>query len=1450
VGIAVLGPMTVDGDANALGPRDRVVLAALAAAPGQVLTRDQLADALWGERPPASWNKVVQGCVVRLRKTLGVQAIETLTQGYRLVVSSDELDAMVFERLVGRGRELLTLGEKERSSYVLGKALALWRGPALVDLDGWETGRIEAGRLEELRLDAEELRLDAALQAGHHREVLAEAQELVAEAPVRERRWALLALAQYQAGRQAEALRTLHRVRTVLSNELGLDPGPDLVALEQAILRQDPSLVVAAALPEPSASCPYQGLMPYDVDDSEGFFGRDADLTACLERLTTVGVLAVVGPSGSGKSSLVRAGVTAARRRDGHRTVVVSPGAHPMDALAVLPAKGPVPLLVVDQCEEAFSLCDGPAERAEFFTALSAHAAKGELVVALRADRTGDVSAHPDFARLVERGLYLLGAMAEDDLRAAIEGPARQAGLPLEPGLVDLLVRDVEGEPGALPLLSHALRETWLRREGRTLTVGGYRDTGGIRGAVAQSAEDVYERVDPERRPALRDLLLRLVAPTGEGEPVRSRLPRHLVATDDEHERLIELLVGARLVTSDDGVVELAHEALARAWPRLRGWLDDDTEGQRTLHHLTVAADAWAAMGRPDSELYRGVRLARALEWRDRAGPQLTATEQAFLTASSEQAETELQAAKRRAEQEARARRRTRRLATAVTGVAVLALLAAGLALNYQRDATARAADAAAASTLADANRLAALSTTVDELDLSLLLAAEAARTADTPETRDGLLTALVEHRRATRVTPVPGQAIDVALGDHGRTLFADLGHRVVTWPAGSTAKPRTAVDDWYSPENIDASPETDTVVVLGLADGQPRAGVFTANGEKQLLVEGHELGGWPQEVAFSHDGRSLLFLVANQLPSGSWEGSVREVRLGSGTARTIHTGVVRSSGPKVWIDATFADDGSAVAVWTREVNGRVAVLDLDDGSRTRLHVDPRPTDSLGFVPLSTGVAQLWADGAVTLYDGDGRQTQVLDVHQEPVEDILVATDGTWAATTGADGVVVLWDVDAATGLWSRRESLTGHGGAVTDAELTPDGRTLLTASRDESVISWDVSADAGLGSSYPGLRDRWISNRPEVVVPGRLLVAPTRPVSVLSGEDAAGRDAVQVAATFLDPRTGRVVDQIPVGKTHVGALFGSSVAVSPDRSMVAVTYGDATTVLDSSSRAVLGRIAVPATGQRGPSGAIRHETVWAAGWTRGGGRLLLAADGNQYDSRDGGLVVVDAATWTVERRVDLGGSVQVIEQSPDGTRLAVGNALTETSDTTPQLWILDSATLETEHTLRLGDDDFPYDLSFSPDGRWLAAVGTLGRLTVFDTATWAITHDPVAMHDQFAQQVEWTPDGRTVVTSGADGQVSLYDPERDLVRAVPLPGSADVEVSSNNLWQGFTHLVPGTSNEIVALSGERPGHRYPMNPSVWLTQACAIAGRDLTEDEWARYLPNQPYRRTCTNLP
>ena len=239
MGIAVLGPLTIDGD-DGHGLRDRVVLEALVVRAGDVVDKQVLADALWGDALPASWPKMVQGCIVRLRKRLPPGTIENTPYGYRLVAHEDQLDSRRFEHLLRRAREHLTDRDPDRASYVLAEALSLWRGRPLPDLDDWEPGRAEAIRLDGLRMDAEELRVEAELVGGRARSVVEDARALVSAAPFRERRWALFARALYLTGRQTEALDVLGRARRMLREELGLDPSAELVPLEEAILKQDP----------------------------------------------------------------------------------------------------------------------------------------------------------------------------------------------------------------------------------------------------------------------------------------------------------------------------------------------------------------------------------------------------------------------------------------------------------------------------------------------------------------------------------------------------------------------------------------------------------------------------------------------------------------------------------------------------------------------------------------------------------------------------------------------------------------------------------------------------------------------------------------------------------------------------------------------------------------------------------------------------------------------------------------------------------------------------------------------------------------------------------------------------------------------------------------------------------------------------------------------------------
>ena len=398
VRVRVLGPVTVVG-AGPLQGRDRRVLGALVVEAGRVCPPDRLAEALYGSAPPATWRKVIHGSVGRLRHALGAQAILTVDGGYRLELGDDQVDVRRVERMIVEAERLSGVGEPERAALKMTEALELVAGEPFADLDGWEPGVAAAAAVSELVRRAEEELVAAWLAAGQYGEALRAASEQVVREPLREQRWAALALAQYRAGRQGEALRTIHRARRVLADELGLDPGPELRTLERAILAHEPHLA-GPPLVEGwwAGGCPYRGLAAYDVDDGDWFFGREREIADCLGIVDTTGFVAIVGASGSGKSSLARAGVAPALRRHGRDVAVINPGAQPNDVLAgVVPGS----VLVVDQLEELFVLCDDDGARARFTSAVCRWAASAPVVVTLRADHLGEVTA---LARVGGRG--------------------------------------------------------------------------------------------------------------------------------------------------------------------------------------------------------------------------------------------------------------------------------------------------------------------------------------------------------------------------------------------------------------------------------------------------------------------------------------------------------------------------------------------------------------------------------------------------------------------------------------------------------------------------------------------------------------------------------------------------------------------------------------------------------------------------------------------------------------------------------------------------------------------------------------------------------------------------------------------------------------------------------------------------------------------------------------
>jgi WD40 repeat protein/DNA-binding SARP family transcriptional activator len=1314
-----------------------MALAALAVRRGQVLTPDQLADALWRENPPPSWPKQVQICIARLRKVLGPSAIETVAPtGYRLSLSDDDLDIDRFEQLVERGRMLAASDEPDRATSTFARALSLWRGSPFGDLDAWPPGRSEAARLDELHRSAEEEMSDARLASGEHREVAARAETLVADEPLRERRWAILALAQYRCGRQADALRSLEQARRTLVEQLGIDPGAELVALEAAILRQDVALDAAPEPPAVSDACPYKGLAPYDVGDTENFFGRDAEVATCLERLRSTSLLVVAGPSGCGKSSLLRAGLVPALARRERPAVVIVPGIDPEAALsnALAGAEDP-PVLVIDQFEELFAPGTTIEAVRAFNERIVAYATdSAPVVIAVRADHLTGLAADPALSRLAEQGLHLVRPLAGDDLREAIEEPAQQAGLRREHGLVDLLMRDTEGEPGALPLLSHALAETWRRRDGHVLTVEGYRATGGIRGAVARSADRLYDSLPPDQRATLRSVLLRLVGPSLDGDPVRCRVASRSLLGDPDRDRVVALLVRSRLVTSEADTFELAHEALARAWPRLQSWLEDDVAGQRILRHLGTAADGWESLGRPAAELYRGARLDTALEWQEATQPDLTDLERAFVAASVDHAAAESRAQAERARRDARQNRRLRALLAATAIFLVGSLLAGLLALAGRHDAHQQRDTAEREGRVATARELAAAATANLDAD---------------PERSILLTLAAIDHTRSPDGTVLP--EAEQALHD---AVTASRIEEQVPGVGGAL--------DW--------SPDGGTFVTEG-PEGSGVIDIRDAHsGESLRSFHGYD--GDITAVAYNHDG-TMLATTGDDGAARTWDPH---------TGTQLHT--LRSPAGSDAAGPSFSADGSLLAAaWPGE--DLIQVLDLATGHVVReIRSVPGP-NSTSFDPSGARIAVPSGvqPAAVVIDIATGDHVFAMEGHEHALEDVAFSPDGNSIATAGVDGSARVFD--AHTG--RQRFALHGHRSHILDLDWSPDATHLVTASEDGTAKIWFLTGDdarnnislsahdtrngiSGVAYSPDGSRvvtgnidrtastiwdvsltgDAEVTNLPAVMLfypsvtfirDGRHLFSTgaAGTVNIWDTQDYTA-SATLGAPTSPAPSPAYVSGDPPVGTDTIDF---TAVEVSHDAELVAGARPDGTVrVLDTDTGQDAFTIA--------PTGPF--TTTGRVAWSPADN--LLAVTGRR--GNDELVSILDTSGREVAAvQGDAGFEIRSVSFSPDGRQLLTSHVAPQgPAPSVGRVVVWDWETGDVEQTI-----DTPATLAVpSPAGDLVATTGAGQVADLWSPAT-GQHRAALTGHTGIIADIAFNADGSRLATASADGTVRLWDP-------------------------------------------------------------------------------------------
>lgn len=670
--VRLLGPFEVrrdDRDLDLGSPKQRDVLAVLALHAGEVVSRARLIEAVWGADAPEGAAHALQTYVSGLRGVLGADRIRTHPHGYALELAPGELDV---DRL---GSEVERATNDPASAAAAARAvLDLVRGEPLADVIHRLQAPAIVDELEERVTVAREGLARACLREGQAAEAERLLAPVLAAHPFRETTAAAYLRALAALGRPAEALAAYERVRTALRDELGTSPGPELQAVHGELL-------AGAAAQE--LRNPFKGLHAFDEDDAADYFGREALVREVLDVLDRQGLVTVVGPSGIGKSSLLRAGVVPALRSGslpGSATWPVRVHRSGRDLVAGLEPSGGDELIVVDHLEELFTqgLSEDEVRRGVRTVLTLASEPACRVLLALRADQYHEPIRRPELAATFLAGLVNVLPLRPDELEAAVTGPCANVGVTVEPALLAELAADLAQHPDALPHLQHTLTELFDAREGGSLRLRDYRGLGGLRGTLERRAETVHDRLDRDQRATLQRVLLALVVVTGQGVERRTVAVADLAgAGDPAHVDLVlERLARWRLVVrdrhpgTDRPTVALTHDALLRSWPRLDRWIEAARPDLRRRGVVEAAAEAWDEAGRPDALLLGADALAAHEAWAADAAVTLGRREREFLETARERVDE----ASRDVARTTRQRHRRQVVAVAV-GVALVIVL-------------------------------------------------------------------------------------------------------------------------------------------------------------------------------------------------------------------------------------------------------------------------------------------------------------------------------------------------------------------------------------------------------------------------------------------------------------------------------------------------------------------------------------------------------------------------------------------------------------------------------------------------------------------------------------------------------------------------------------------------------------------------------------------------------
>jgi len=1131
---------------------------------------------------------------------------------------------------------------------------------------------------------------------------------------------------------------------------------------------------------------PYKGLYFFDENDADLFFGREELTVSLTERLTSgleldQRFLAVIGASGSGKSSVVRAGLIPALRwkksSSGWLVDVITPTAHPLEALSnafdafaslqmstqelskgfineansldqhlahIAEISGTAhTLLVVDQFEELFTLCRSETEQTAFIENLLRAAFKPNgtaiILIAMRADFYALCARFDSLRQALAYHQEYIGPMSADELRKAIEKPARHGHWEIEPGLVNLLLHDVGAntgstpEPGALPLLSHALLETWQHRRGRTLTLSGYSAAGGVRGAIAETAEAVFhDQLEPQQREVARQIFLRLTELGGDATTADTRRRvsfDELVSKPEERDAIRQVLMtlaDARLITTEQNSVEVAHEALIREWPTLRNWLEEDRDGLRLHRRLTEAAQEWEATKRDPSGLYRGARLAQAIEWSNEHADELNLLENAFLEASralaekeikerDEQRQRELEAAQKIAEAErqhaqeqARSAQLQRSRALWLTGISLFAIILAIFAFVSRSSARHEAA----------VNHSLVLATSAEDAfnngegDLALALALEAVRMNQPPSDALSVLST-------------------IAMGPGTRAVFE--GHHYAIRDIAFSPDSHLALSSSCGILNPD---DTCTQGELILWDIESEREVRRFSGHTD----------WVNGVAFSPDSKTAL--------SASSDGTLILWDIETGNVVRVfegHTGGVN--------DVAFSSDGQTALSASDDTS--LILWDVASGEVIRRfdgHSDK--VNSVAFNPnTQTGEGEQMAlsgsdDASIILWNvATGEIIHRFEGHTAQVTDLAFTPDGSAFLSTAEDQSLRLWSIEAGDQIaaispdgrtvvhgvdfevhirdiatWQERGRLLGHS-KLTDIQsiaISPEGSLLLSGANDGSLRLWNLEGQAELDHIQISEMLFGVATSPDGK---RLLIGDVNGDAILW--DIERSQVIRRLKGEGYPVTPGGVDFSPDGRY---ALVVSSDVLS--------TSGANSLVLwDTETGEEVRRF-------------TEHVTYARSAAFSPDGRTVLSGSQSLEGAKEGDLLLWDLETGQVIRRFDTTDDITSIIFSKDGSRALTGSAY------------FANATL------------------------W--DVGTGQEIRRFEGSVSLIL------------TVAFGPDERTILTGSEDGSIILWDVETgQIIRRYLGHQRAvwSIDVSHNILEDTDRHyLISGSENGVVIL--------------------------------------------------